>query len=456
MWNKWQAMSRIATMVSDAKAENSARACGMKATANSGGAQANMAGEARARVVLSDDDRAAIRGMMKKGFLTYEEACELIRIKNKYRKMNLAYDVALPKGIWDSEETAKNVILATLDGIEDDELGSFKDARQSLEQAKQLSDKAAISSSVKRMADLYRKHVIGYQFSKPMKSNIGAQQAFFYEHGILKSLMSNRRPFLDKMGSAAALLRFALPELIDTTIEGALDPLEVEYSYWDNPDNAKKHILSALYTIDGFEDAHKLCDIAKMARLYKKEAGGYSPLDKEKYTRGGQRTFFVERGGLITLIQHKRDFLAGHNSPLSLTCFAIPELIPYLVRDPQRRAEFTEAYAPASRAAADGETKRARQVEAVQALEKVGMSRYAIVVGEVDIRLVAGLQWLGYIIERAETIDEAEKRRKEGLPADSIVVIIRGNLLQISGSSLSTQFEPIVIDDDFMAMLESA
>jgi len=132
-----------------------------------------------------------VREMIKRG-LTYDEAVE-------WRNAKLSSNFILPYRFWTSEITAKNWILATLDSIE-----GFKVARE--------------ANDIKRMAELYRKHVIGYKGKKVIgykgrKRN--GQTAFFHKMGGLGGLMAGRRDYLDKEGSPASLLRFALEGLID-------------------------------------------------------------------------------------------------------------------------------------------------------------------------------------------------------------------------------------------------
>ncbi|GAJ01352.1 unnamed protein product, partial [marine sediment metagenome] len=227
--------------------------------------------------------------MIKKG-LPYQQAVEWrkLKVEQKIRR--------LPNGIWDNQKTAKNWIFATLDTIR-----GFKRARE--------------ANDIKKMAKLYRKYV------KEAYKNKGGQQEFFYKVGGLSSLMANPRDYLSKQGSAAAVLRFALQDLIDLTNPDALDPLEVELNYWTVEDNARYHIFKALDTIRGFKKAREANDIKKMTKLYRKYV-------KEAYkNKGGQVTFFYDVGGLKGLMGCPRKYLAKTNSPAALLRFALEGLI---------------------------------------------------------------------------------------------------------------------------------
>jgi len=182
-------------------------------------------------------------------------------------------------------------------------------------------------NDIKTMAKLYREYVINYKPKDTEKYPYGGQLAFFYEVGGLRGLMGKPRDYLAKTGSPAALLRFALRGLIDLTNPNALDPLEVERDYWNDPDNGRYHTFQALDTIPGFRQARGVNDIKTMAKLYREYVIKYKPEDTEKYDEGGQYTFFCEVGGLKGLMVHPRDYLLKVDSPAALLRFALRGLI---------------------------------------------------------------------------------------------------------------------------------
>ena len=175
------------------------------------------------------------------------------------------------------------------------------------------------------MAELYRKHVIGYKVQDSRKYENG-QLGFFVEVGRLSGLMGSPKTFLDKKDSPAAILRFALPGLIDLRNPDALDPLEVEKDYWIDPENAKYHTYQALNSIPDFKAAREGNNIKVMAELYRKYVIGYKARDPQKY-ENGQLGFFFEIGALKGLMLHPREFLDRRGSPAALLRFALPGLI---------------------------------------------------------------------------------------------------------------------------------
>ena len=119
---------------------------------------------------------------------------------------------------WD-EKNAKHHILLALDTVP-----GFKEARE--------------RSDIKTMAELYRRHVMGYRSIDKRHSN--GQTGFFSELGGLRGIMCYPKEFLDKENSPAALLRFALPELVDSNNLNALTQKEIGNLYWQNSRKVSK------------------------------------------------------------------------------------------------------------------------------------------------------------------------------------------------------------------------
>ncbi|MDE2028744.1 MAG: hypothetical protein KGJ11_09420, partial [Candidatus Omnitrophica bacterium] len=242
--------------------------------------------------------------------------------------------VTFPRGFWDNEITAKNYILAVLDSIGDESVedkGKFEAARK--------------AGDIKRMAELYRKYVIAYKASDSKRFTDG-QIGFFRERGGLSGLMASvvKKPYLDKESSPAALLRFALPRLVDQTNPEALRTLEIEDNYWTQPENAKKAVLAALDPLDDgqFKSARLAHDVKSMADIYRRDVIGYVAQDQARWTNG-QYTFFIEVGHLGGLIMQKQAFLEKQGSPAALLKFALPELVDQNNPDALRLSEIANS-----------------------------------------------------------------------------------------------------------------
>ncbi len=253
----------------------------------------------RERLGLSESQYYhVVNGDPKLLSLSYEEAAVLVA----------DHSIGKPFGVLTSERTAKNLILAALDLIE-----GFREARK--------------NDDIKRMADLYRKYVVAYKAKDEDRFEYDGQKAFFYEVGGFKGLLDHDRSFFKKLASAAECLRLALPGLINLTNPDALDPLEVEKSYWNDAKNAVYHTLQALDKMPGFKEAREKNDIRTMAELYRKYVINYQPEDKDAYKYGGQATFFYEVGGLKGLLCHPRTYFNKVSSPAECIRLAIPGLI---------------------------------------------------------------------------------------------------------------------------------
>ncbi len=117
--------------------------------------------------------------------------------------------IRLPYRIWYSPITAKNMILVVLD----ENVDGFYDAR--------------IKNDIKKMAELYQAHVLGYKAKDRNRYKEDGQRTFYRENG-LEPLLSRRRSYLANRNSPILLLQLALPQLLDPAETDALKKEEVE------------------------------------------------------------------------------------------------------------------------------------------------------------------------------------------------------------------------------------
>jgi len=201
--------------------------------------------------------------------------------------------------VWKDQRLVKKAIIQALDKIP-----GFQEAR--------------IHNDLKGMAKVYRDY-----FLVPNSTYQLGQQRFFYNECGLNGLMNNRRNQLvvDKSGSPAAVLRFAIPGLISENAPGALKPWEVEKT-WDDARLAKKAIIEALDKIPGFHEARINHNIESMAEAYRRYL-----LGSNKIYPFSPEEFFNQEGHLATLMTHPKKFLDWVDSPSALLRFAMPELV---------------------------------------------------------------------------------------------------------------------------------
>ncbi len=228
-------------------------------------------------------------------------------------------------GFW-TEAYAKKEILTVLDGIRDDGPGeagrparSFGDLRR--------------EKNVAGMARLYREQVIRR-----------GQVNFFNENDHLRSLMGSRCPFLEKAGSPAALLRFAVPEIVyargpdgrelaEQKYPDALRTREIEDDFW-TPQLAWQSVLDALDPLEdgAFGQARQAFQsgdpdgVGIMADIYRRQVMEYKAVDRARF-QNGQYGFFDEKGRLAGLRMMKKAFLGGSSKVLGLLTHAVPEML---------------------------------------------------------------------------------------------------------------------------------
>ncbi len=189
---------------------------------------------------------------------------------------------------------------------------------------------------VRTMCDLYRTHVCGY---RSQHGEIGGQRTFFWEHGLM-GLIGNARTDLGftRKNSPYELMSLVLPELFDPAIEGALSERELTQYYWSVRENAVQGVLEALYEVEGFREAHERGDVAGMADLYRAHVIGY----RGPTGRNGQQAYFVEVGGLASLLNKARANFGWKKggSPAEAIRLAVPELVDSRNPDALRRCEI--------------------------------------------------------------------------------------------------------------------
>lgn len=204
---------------------------------------------------------------------------------------------------WDDQRLAKKAIIQALDVTI-----PFKEAR--------------IQSDAKRMVQAYRDHIQTYDAQG--KHAVNSALTYFIVVGKLRGVMSAKKSFLDQRSSPIALLRFALPGLVDEDVDGLLRPWGIE-DVWNNQRLAKKAIIQTLDKISDFKEARKQGNVSKMARVYRDDIKTYD--SNGEFFKNGAIGYFLNEGQLAGLMSNTRSFLDKTNSPAALLAFAIPELV---------------------------------------------------------------------------------------------------------------------------------
>ncbi len=213
--------------------------------------------------------------------------------------------------VLNNPELAKKYILDGLDLID-----GFKSARD--------------KKDIKTMADLYRRNVIKY------KSKHGSGQiAFFIERCNLRGMICKERGYLEKTSSAYALIKFAIPELVNIKNPNALNPLELQR--WE------KHIfvlktLEALDKIPGFLEARLENNFCKMESLFRENVLFYNKNIISNIKKEIAYLYEVAdvRDQIEPIIRENKDL-----DPLDLYRIVLPDFVNYLL---QKGFEIAQEY----------------------------------------------------------------------------------------------------------------
>ena len=195
-------------------------------------------------------------------------------------------------------------------------------------------EKARLKGDLVKMVKFFREDFLGEnpKFKRGLV-------LYFRQVGALNSLMSKKRPFLDKRDSPAALLRFAVSGMIDEDAPGMIRPWEMEI-VWNDPRLAKKAIIQALGQIPEFKAARLAGDLKNMAKAYR----DYLLTDWPGSYKGGQVGFFRNVGNLYGLMKNEKLFLDKKDCPAALLRFAVPGLISEDAEDMLRPWEVEERW----------------------------------------------------------------------------------------------------------------
>ncbi len=226
-----------------------------------------------------------------------------------------------PDGYWQKAENVRAELLRALY-----EVPGF-----------QVAHEAGDASS---MCRLYREHVIGY---RPRPGERGGQKLFFIAKGCGSAfrLRGGAAALGLSEGSFMAVVREVVPQLFSPNVPEHIQHKEVSARIW-TPETMRSATLELLYTIPGFERAHKEGDVASMSALYRAHVVGYRSKSEGV---GGQRAFFWENG-LVGLIGNARADLGFQrkNSPYELMRLVVPEIFDPACPGALSERELTQYY----------------------------------------------------------------------------------------------------------------
>jgi hypothetical protein len=237
-----------------------------------------------------------------------------------FEKMQSLGDLR-PEGYWQKAENVRAEVLRALY-----EVPGFQAAHE--------------KRDVATMCRLYREHVIDY---RPQPGAWGGQKLFYSDKGCSSAfqMRAGARALGLSEGSFREVLGAIIPELFDATVPEHIKQNEVAARVW-TPETMRKATLDLLYTIPGFERAHRERDVASMSSLYRTHVVGYRSKSQDS---GGQRAFFWENG-LLGLIGNARVDLGFQrkNSPYELMRLVVPEIFDPSCPTALSERELTQHY----------------------------------------------------------------------------------------------------------------
>jgi len=153
--------------------------------------------------------------------------------------------------------------------------------------------KARAHGNREAMVQLWKEHVCSFESGTTGRAG---QVAFFIEKAGVGGFLCDPHPAIG-LGERGLLplVKLLLPEMLGDELE--LPWFARSEGFWRNPINVRNAVLTALYVVPGFREAHVAGDIGTMCRRYRSHVINF-PLEGK--TLGGQKMFFERNGALET------------------------------------------------------------------------------------------------------------------------------------------------------------
>jgi hypothetical protein len=151
--------------------------------------------------------------------------------------------------------------------------------------------KARADGNREAMVQLWKEHVCSFESGTTGRAG---QVAFFIEKAGLGGFLCDPHPAIG-LGERGLLplVKLLLPEMVGDELE--LPWFARSEGFWRSPVNVRNAVLTALYVVPGFREAHVAGDIGTMCRLYRSHVINFR---LEGKTWGGQKMFFERNGAL--------------------------------------------------------------------------------------------------------------------------------------------------------------
>jgi hypothetical protein len=144
------------------------------------------------------------------------------------------------RGVWDNITTARNMTFVALDTIP-----GFRKPRTSYVRLLQLATRRELAYDELSKLDTARTAISKLLYTHILSNGEGAGSEFI-TNAKLTTLTSAPRAFLERMDSFGALIRFALPGIIDEERAGCVRPHHIEHFHLNDPQYCERLFIRTL------------------------------------------------------------------------------------------------------------------------------------------------------------------------------------------------------------------
>ena len=144
------------------------------------------------------------------------------------------------RGVWDNRTTAKNFCYVALDSIP-----GFRSPRVAYVRLLQTASRRGLTDHELKKLDGHRATLASLIYENILRNEKGAGTEFIKRNG-LSTIVANPRSFLSRTDSLGAVIRFALPGLIDEERQGCIRPHHIEHYHLNDPEYCKRLFFRTL------------------------------------------------------------------------------------------------------------------------------------------------------------------------------------------------------------------
>lgn len=147
------------------------------------------------------------------------------------------------RGVWDNRTTAKNFCYVALDSIP-----GFRGPRVAYVRLLQTASRRELTDQELKKLNGHRTTLASLIYENILHNEKGAGTEFIKRNGLI-TLVVKPRSCLSRTDSLGAVIRFALPGLIDEERQGCIRPHHIEHYHLNDPEYCKRLLFSTLSAV---------------------------------------------------------------------------------------------------------------------------------------------------------------------------------------------------------------